>query len=75
MQNSSGQWKAVKQEVKRAPTTATIFAKTAKIANTESSVKIGIEGPNTTVKSTYMTSDVIHNTKLVVVVVVVVMVQ
>jgi len=31
---------------------ATIFTKTAKIANTESSVKIGIEGPNTTVEST-----------------------
>ena len=42
---------------------ATIFKKTAKIANTESSVKIGIEVPNTSVESTYMTSDVIHNTK------------
>ena len=42
---------------------ATIFTKTAKIANTESRVKIGIEGPNTTVESTYMTSYVIHNTK------------
>ena len=33
---------------------ATIFTKTAKIANTESRVKIGIEGPNTTVESTYV---------------------
>jgi len=41
----------------------TIFTKTAKIANTESNVKFGIEGTNTTVESTYMTSDVIHNTK------------
>jgi len=42
---------------------AAIFTKTAKIANTESSVKIGVEGPNITVESTYVTNDVIHNTK------------
>ena len=41
----------------------TIFTKTKKIANTENSVMIGIEGPKTTVESTCMTSDVIHHTK------------
>ena len=35
---------------------AAIYTKTAKIANTESSVKIGVEGPNITVESTYMTN-------------------
>jgi len=39
LENSSSQSKAVEEEVKRAPTRATIFTKAAKIANTVTPVK------------------------------------